>query len=83
MSELRMDRQVRDDAHRQPDGFALFARTQPSNAAASPVVVSPPKHSAGTDPAKRLEHCISLQAMAISLSEGERRAPLAMYLLLK
>ena len=76
MSELRIDRQVRDDAHRQPDGFALFAH---SNATAASVAVAPsPKPSAAlADPAKRLEYCISLQAMAISLSEGERRAPLA------
>ena len=76
MSELRIDRQVRDDAHRQPDGFALFTR---SNTTAPAVVEAPsPKQAVAlTDPAKRLEHCIGLQAMAIALSEGERRAPLA------
>jgi diguanylate cyclase (GGDEF)-like protein len=83
LSELRIDRQVRDDAHRQPDGFALFTHTEPNNTTAPAAAVSPspkpaPKQSSGlADLTKRLEHCIGLQAMAISLSEAERRAPLA------
>ena len=77
MSELRIDRHVHEEAHRQPDGFVLFAQPRPSTSTASVVAESPsPKQSNElADPATRLEHCISLQAMAISLLESERRAP--------
>lgn len=77
MSELRINRHVPDPAHRQPDEFVLFAR---SGAKPSSATAEPPPHKPGrgpADPVARLEHCIGLQAMAISLIEGERRAPLA------
>lgn len=78
MSELRIDRHVHDEAHMQPDGFILFTHTRPNAATALAVAEpSPPKQpNELADPAARLEHCISLQAMAISLLEGERHAPL-------
>jgi diguanylate cyclase len=78
LPELRIDRHVHEDAHIQPDEFVLFAPTRPNTTSASAVAESssPKQSNEFTDPVTRLEHCISLQARAISLLEGERRAPL-------
>jgi diguanylate cyclase len=77
LSELRIDRQVREEAHLPPDGFVMFVHTNTSTASAV-TESSPTKPSHDpADPAARLEHCVDLQALAISLLEGERRAPLA------
>ena len=78
MTELRIDRHVRDEAHIQPDGFFLFARTKPNTILTSAVAeASPPKQpNELADPTTRLEQCINLQAMAIALLEDERRTPL-------
>jgi len=77
LSELRIDRHVHSEVHRQPDEFILFARTMPNTTTASVVAESsPPKQSNDlADAAVRLERCIDLQAMAIAMLEGERRAP--------
>ena len=78
MTELRTDRHVHEEAHMQPDGFFLFARTKPNTILTSAVAgsSSPKQSNELADPATRLEQCISLQAMAISLLEDERRTPL-------
>ncbi len=77
MSELRIDRQAHNDVHRQPEEFVLFAPTRPNTATASAVAESsPPQPSSDlADAAVRLERCIDLQAIAIAMLEGERRAP--------
>ncbi len=78
MSELRIDRHVHDEAHlRRPDEFVLLARTRPNTTTASAVAESSsPKQSNDlADATARLERCIDLQAMAIAMLEGERRAP--------
>jgi diguanylate cyclase (GGDEF)-like protein len=62
---------------RQPDDFALFARARLKPAAPVTNSPSPPIATGPADPAIRLEHCIGLQTMAISLLNGERRTPLA------
>ena len=78
MTELRTDQHVHEEAHGQPDGFFLFARTKPNTILTSAVAESssPKQSSELADPATRLEQCISLQAMAIALLEDERRTPL-------
>ena len=78
MAELRTHRHVPDEAHMQPDGFFLFTRTKPNTTTTSVVTESssPKQSNELTAPAARLEQCIGLQAMAISLLEDEQRAPL-------
>ena len=78
MSELRIDRLVHSETHRQPREFFLYAQPRPDTAAALTIAEPPPPDQSdemdAADPATRLEHCISLQARAISLLEGERPA---------
>lgn len=76
MSELRINRQVRDEVHRQPDGFALLAQPMSSSNTAGKVTAPTKLSKEFVDPAALLEHCIGLQAMAISQLDGERRLPL-------
>ena len=77
MSELRIDRLVQGEAHRQLREFFLYAQPKPDATVALAIAEPPPPdQSTGVDtndPAARLEHCISLQARAIRLLEGERR----------
>ena len=64
---------------RQPHEFILYAQPRPDAAVALAIAEPPPPAQSDgmdtADPAARLEHCISLQAKAISLLEGERRTP--------
>ena len=76
MSELRIDRHVHNEVHRQPDEFVLFARTRAAMPTTSAVAEpSPPKQpNDPVDATVRLDRCIDLQAIAIAMLEGERRA---------
>ncbi len=77
MTELRINRQVRDEVHRQPDGFVLLAQSVSSSNTAVKVTTPAKLSKEFVDPAALLEHCISLQVMAISQLDGERRIHLA------
>jgi diguanylate cyclase len=76
LSELRIDRLVHSETHRQSREFFLYAQPGPDAAVALAVAEPPPPDRSdgmdAADPATRLEHCISLQTRAISLLEGER-----------
>jgi diguanylate cyclase (GGDEF)-like protein len=76
LSELRIDRLVQAEAHRQPREFFLYAQPRPDTAVALAIAEpTPPDQSEGrdtADPATRLERCIGLQARAVSLLEAER-----------
>jgi diguanylate cyclase len=77
LSELRIDRLVHSEAHRQSREFFLYAQPRPDTAVALAVAEPPPPdQSDGMDAADavaRLERCISLQTQAISLLESEGR----------
>jgi diguanylate cyclase len=77
LSELRIEQRVQNEAHRQLREFFLYAQPRPDTAVALAIAEpSPPDQPDGmdaADPATRLEHCISLQAKAISMLERERR----------
>jgi len=78
LSELRIDRLVQAETHRQPREFFLYAQPKPGTAEAPAVAEPPPPDQSdgldAADPATRLEHCIGLQARAVSLLEAGRRA---------
>ncbi len=78
MSELRIDRSAPEGTHEQPQGPFWFAPSLPGPARVPAVAEPPPpEQHDGTDaadPAVRLARCLSLQAQAISLLEGERPA---------
>ena len=77
MSELRIDRLVQNEAHRQLSEFFLYAQPRPDTAAALTIAEPPPPDQSdgmdAADPATRLERCISMQARAIFLLEGGQR----------
>ena len=77
MTELRIDRLVLNEAHRQSREFFLYAQPRPDTAVALAIAEPPPPDQpdemGAADPAARLERCISLQAKAVSLLESERR----------
>jgi diguanylate cyclase len=77
LSELRIERFVQTEAHRQSRQFFLYGRPRPDTAVALAIAEPPPPDQSdgkdGVDPATRLEHCISLQAKAVSLLEAEGR----------
>jgi diguanylate cyclase len=70
---------VLNEPLRQPREFILYAQPRPDTAVALAIAEPPPPAQSdgmdAADPATRLEHCISLQAKAISLLENERRTP--------
>jgi diguanylate cyclase len=76
LSELRIDRLVQTEAHRQPREFILYAQPRPDTAVALAIAEpTPPDQTNGVDaadPATRLGHCIGLQARAVSLLEAEQ-----------
>lgn len=78
MTELRGDRLVLDEAHRQPREFLLYAQPRQDTAVALATAEPPPPDQSdgmdAADPATRLERCISMQAKAISLLDGVRRS---------
>ena len=80
MSELRVDRLVPSEPHRQLREFLLYEQPKPDTAVALAVAEPlPPDQSNemdAADPAVRLEHCVSLQARAISLLGSARYAHL-------
>jgi diguanylate cyclase len=77
LTELRIDRLVLNEAHRQSREFFLYAQPRPDTAVALAIAEPPPPDQTDetdeADPAARLERCISLQAKAVSLLENERR----------
>ena len=77
MSELRINRLVQTETHRQLREFFLYAQPRPDTAVALAIAEPPPPdHPDGTDaadPAASLERCLGLQTRAISLLEAERR----------
>jgi diguanylate cyclase (GGDEF)-like protein len=76
LSELRIDRKVHDETPRQADNF--FLTVHPKSGTTVATTVAPPPSSRlsgemdGADAATRLQHCINLQARAISLLESDR-----------
>ena len=74
MSELRIDRLVPNEPHRQLREFFLYGQPKPDTAVALAVAEPlPPDQSSvldAADPVARLEHCVNLQARAISLLGG-------------
>ena len=77
MPELRTDQLVLKEPLRQPRESFSYAQPRQDTAVALAIAEPPPPaHSDekdAADPAARLEHCISLQAKAISLLECEQR----------
>jgi diguanylate cyclase len=77
LSELRIDRLVHSEAHRQSREFFLYVQPRPDTAVALAVAEPPPPDQPdgmdAADAAARLERCISLQTQAISLLESEGR----------
>jgi diguanylate cyclase (GGDEF)-like protein len=78
LSELRIDRLVQTETHRQLREFFLYAQPRPDTAVALAIAEPPspdqPDGLNAADPVASLERCLVLQTRAISFFEAERLA---------